>query len=477
MSTGKTDGMGLLPRGDQIAAATPADRDRFLDALRTSSLVLVVLGHGAMLTMTYWPMGAAPLVGNTLDSFPGAQPLTWVLQPMSLFFFAGAAANVVAWGRARDRGEGYHSWLWARVRRLYRPVLVYLAVMVPLAVVVSALIGESGQVLLMGITGLFWFIAVYTAATALLPFLHAWQRRSRLGPLLALCALVALVDLARRQFALPDAAGLPNIVLVWLVFTVLGLWYHDGLLTTTVARWLVVIGLAGLAVSVFWWGYPMSMVGTARGPSNTVPPTVALTFQGVFLIGLVVLAQRPIRALLARPRVWAPMCAASACAMTLYLWHLPSLILALALVHVSGLVPDAVAQASSGIPVPGDQYAAYLLLALPLFAAITYLAVGAFWRFEHAHLRLWDDPVTHPWRLGKHAQAWASAGAVTAVTFGVLVIGVTGFAGFPTAVSYWSIIPLWPPAALVCMVVGLLALRQLSLGPRTTVDSPAVPHT
>jgi hypothetical protein len=56
-------------------------------------------------------------------------------------------------------------------------------------------------------------------------------------------------------------------------------------------------------MSVLWWGYPMSMVGTARGPSNTVPP--------------------------------------------------------------------------------------------------------AFWRLEHAHLRLWDDPVAHPWRFGPRTQGWA----------------------------------------------------------------------
>ncbi|HEX6945351.1 MAG TPA: acyltransferase family protein, partial [Casimicrobiaceae bacterium] len=337
--------MTLLPPGRRLAEATPATRSRFLDALRTGSLLLVVLGHGLMLTMTYWPLGGTPLVGNTLDSFPALMPATWLLQPMSLFFFAGAAANVAAYASATAKGGDYHSWLWARVRRLYRPVLFYLAVMVPLAVVVSLLAGPSGGVLLMGITGLFWFIAVYTAATALLPALGAWTARQPWAPLVVLCAVVAGVDLVKRGLSLPDAVGLPNIFLVWLVFTQLGVMYRVGLLSRAVAGALAVGGLAAMLVCVYALGYPVSMVGTASGPSNTVPPTVALMFQGLFLIGLVVLAERPITRWLSRPRVWIATCTASACAMTVYLWHLPALIVTLAIVHYAGWFPDAVAQA------------------------------------------------------------------------------------------------------------------------------------
>ena len=458
----------LLPPGRRLAAATPAARNRFLDALRTGSLLLVVLGHGFMLTMTWWPQGGTPLVGNTLDSFPALMPATWLLQPMSLFFFAGAAANVAALSSARARGDDYHAWLWARVRRLYRPVLFYLAVMVPAAVVVSMLAGPSGQVLLMGITGLFWFIAVYTAVTALLPALDAWLRRQGAASVVVMCLVVATVDLVKRGLSLPDAVGMPNIFLVWIVFAQLGLMYQAGRVTRPAAVGLTVGGFAAMLACVSVLGYPVSMVGTASGPSNTVPPTVALMFQGLFLIGLAVWAQAPLTRWLHHERVWVVTCTASGCAMTVYLWHLPALIVTLAIVHYAGWFPDAVTQAPSGIPVPGEQYAEYLVVTIPLFLALTLACVMAFWRVEHATFPFWDSPVRHPWRLGRVAQGWASGLAVAAVSFGVLVIGVTGFEGFPFRVSHSSVIPLSPPLALVCMLGGLLAIRQLSRGPRRT---------
>jgi hypothetical protein len=264
---------------------------------------------------------------------------------------------------------------------------------------------------------------------------------------------------------------------VWLVFTQLGLMYRAGSLTRRAALALVVGGGSAMLLCVYVLGYPVSMVGTASGPSNTVPPTVALMFQGILLIGLAVLAHDLVERWLHGARVWAVTCAASACAMTVYLWHLPALILTLAIVHYAGWFPAAVAQAPSGIPVPGPQYAEYMLVTVPLFLLLTLACVAAFWRIEHAHLPLWDSTVRHPWRMRPAAQGWSSALGVVAVTFGVLVIGVTGFAGFPARVSYWSVIPLSPPAALVCMLAGLLVLRALSLGPRTDrVDRSARDH-
>ncbi|MFZ5872699.1 MAG: acyltransferase, partial [Actinomycetota bacterium] len=73
------------------AATRTAGRDRFVDALRVGSLVVVVLGHWLMADVR--PDGE---VSNALVSVPALEPLTWVLQVMPLFFLVGGVAHTFA---------------------------------------------------------------------------------------------------------------------------------------------------------------------------------------------------------------------------------------------------------------------------------------------------------------------------------------------------------------------------------------------
>ena len=54
-----------------MAAATPADRDRWADALRVGSLLVIIVGHWLMVAVT--PTGE---ITNTLDLIPRLQPVT-----------------------------------------------------------------------------------------------------------------------------------------------------------------------------------------------------------------------------------------------------------------------------------------------------------------------------------------------------------------------------------------------------------------
>ena len=79
----------MTPRSaSEIAAATPADRDRWVDALRVGSLLVVILGHWLMVAIT--PDGR---ITNALTVVPSLQPLTWVLQVMPIFFLVGGVAH------------------------------------------------------------------------------------------------------------------------------------------------------------------------------------------------------------------------------------------------------------------------------------------------------------------------------------------------------------------------------------------------
>ena len=100
----------------ELAAATPATRNRYVDLLRAASIGVVVLGHWMMAVIS-WEEGK--FVGqNLLELSSGFQLLTWVFQVMPVFFIVGGFANAASWDSARRSGIGYADWLRARFARL-----------------------------------------------------------------------------------------------------------------------------------------------------------------------------------------------------------------------------------------------------------------------------------------------------------------------------------------------------------------------
>jgi len=152
---------------ERAAAATAADRDRFIDAVRAGSLLVVVLGHWLMATVT---VDAGRVEGgNALTAVPALQPATWVLQVMPLFFIAGGFSNLTVWHGLRRQGAGYPAYLQGRLVRLLRPTLVFVLFW-QLALPVAAALGLPQDRL--DLIGLLlgqplWFLGVYVATTAL----------------------------------------------------------------------------------------------------------------------------------------------------------------------------------------------------------------------------------------------------------------------------------------------------------------------
>ena len=109
------------PSAAELEARTPPDRDRVVDLVRGLSLLVVVFGHSFMALVVF--SGSHAELSNTLAETPALQLFTWALQVMPLFFAAGAWANALSYRRATS----YPVWLSGRVRRLLRPVLVYVA--------------------------------------------------------------------------------------------------------------------------------------------------------------------------------------------------------------------------------------------------------------------------------------------------------------------------------------------------------------
>lgn len=125
--------MGISAR--ELAAATPATRDRYVDLLRVASLAVVLLGHWLMAAVT-----ADGQVGNLLAVVPGLQVVTWAFQVMPVFFFVGGFSHALA-HRSRPR---YAAFLRARLQRLLRPTMVFVGVWGAAALVLQ-LSGADGD--------------------------------------------------------------------------------------------------------------------------------------------------------------------------------------------------------------------------------------------------------------------------------------------------------------------------------------------
>ena len=321
----------------ELAAATPATRDRYVDFLRALSITIVVVGHWLAAIVTYddGKFGG----DHALSAIPWTQWLTWLIQVMPLFFLVGGYSNAASYESHRQRGGGYGVWLRRRTARLLGPTTVFVAVWVVLALALD-LVGLEQEVLELGtrVVALpLWFLAVYVAVVAAAPPMLALHERYGVGVPVALIAAAAAVDVLALGLGL-SAIGWANFAFVWLVPHQLGFLWRDGRIDRRAAWLLTLGGLVLLLLLTTVGPYPRSMVGVpGEARSNNTPPTVALIVLAVTQLGVVTLLRAGVTRWLQRPRPWTTVVAANGVAMTVFLWHLTAMVVgALLLYRVVG---------------------------------------------------------------------------------------------------------------------------------------------
>jgi fucose 4-O-acetylase-like acetyltransferase len=127
---------GRRPSWSELAAATPADRDRYVDLLRGLAIAGVVLGHWLVAAVTYRSgrLGGA----NALTVLAWAHWLTWGFQVMPLFFLVGGYANAASWASHRQRDGDWAAWVCRRMGRLLLPTTIFVAVLATFSVLAKA---------------------------------------------------------------------------------------------------------------------------------------------------------------------------------------------------------------------------------------------------------------------------------------------------------------------------------------------------
>lgn len=371
-----------FPGPAELAAATPADRDRAVDVMRITALVGVVAGHTVMATSVI--RDRVLIWDNLLTTSTAFQLLTWIFQIMPLFFFAGAAACLPSWRPGTDWG----GWLMKRCLRLFRPVFYYLAFWACALTVLHPVLPRHVYEPVAGVSiQLLWFLGAYVLVLAAMPMLYRITTTTRLvAGAAGVYAGIAVVDVLRLHWPALTPLGYLNLA-VWLIPAMFGVAYRRGLLDRAAARRVAAVMLA-VNVALLWFGpYQPSMVGTGDHQlSNTSPPSLLLAGHAIVMSALAIWAAPTITRWAQRPRVWWLTAIGNSGAMTLYLWHIPVLLG----VH---LIFDGL-----GLPrYPGlPHFVALSVVQLLLVAAVVAVLFVVLRPLENNPLPGWDCPLAVP---------------------------------------------------------------------------------
>ncbi len=366
----------LFRSAGRIDAATPASRDRAVDALRAFAILGVVLGHWLVTALV--ADGSSLRAASPLGDMPWLAPVSWAFQTLAVFFLVGGHVATRGYASARARGESYGRWLSARLSRLFRPVLAVLGLWTVTAALLLLTGAEFGTVHTLVKLALspMWFLLVFAALTAATPLL------TRLSPLWPL-VVVLHVDLLRFGFGAPSWLGWLNLAAGWLVPFTLGAAWTRGELVRRRSGWILLTGgTAATAALVAWAGYPASMVGVpGAAVSNLNPPTLAAVTFGLAQCGLALLLRDRLRRAMRRPVAWAAVAVVNLSAMTIFLWHQTALMATTAGSLLLGRLPGLHTRPD------GLDWVAARVAWLPLFALVLAGCWAAFRSCEHGGAR------------------------------------------------------------------------------------------
>lgn len=434
----------------ELAEATPASRDRYVDLLRVVALLAVMLGHFLMTGVVVSPDGEVR-VTNTLAVVPGAQPLTWLFQVMPVFFAVGGFSHATALASLRGRGGTYADFVVSRVDRLLRPTIAFVLVGLAAGVVVEWLgrLDDRAVMVLRVVGQPLWFVGIYLAVVGFAPWMLRAHRRWGWRVLALLAVLAVAVDVARVGLDVPYV-GYLNFAFVWLAVHQCGFFYADGVPQRgglPFAAGLCGGGFVVAALLVALGPYPLSMVSLpGERVSNMTPPSVTLLAFSAGMMGLALLLRGPATRWLAHRRSWTMVVAANGVAMTAFLWHFSAIVIVNGALYLAGA------------PVfPPIGSLRWWLLRLPLLVLVALVLTGlvaVFRRFE-APRRFPVPPL--PQRR-PHRDGLAAVGLVMAL-LGVLGFSVAGFAGvLSMRTATLVVVPMSPLPSAALLVMGTLVV-------------------
>ncbi|MFT4258599.1 acyltransferase family protein [Microbacterium sp.] len=323
--------------GSTTTRSAPAGRDLTLDLARVACVLLVVFVH-ILFTGVGRSADGALLIERTVELQPWFTAVSWVANIMPLFFVVGGFAARAGWRSASVRGDTADDFVRVRLGRLARPAVVLFAVF-SVALGATRLLGIDPALvdtIAIGVGSPLWFLAAYMIVQAAAPFMMRLHHRHGALVLLALLLAALAVDAFRFAFIggvlgidpVPPTGygigqelfGIPNIAFVWLFAQQVGFFLFDGWFAKR--TWPQLIGLVIGGYLALWalvslGGYSWSMLG------NQWPPTAPMAVLAVVQASALTLLHRPLTALMRTKGAQGAVFLVGSRLMTIYLWHLP----------------------------------------------------------------------------------------------------------------------------------------------------------
>jgi surface polysaccharide O-acyltransferase-like enzyme len=322
-----------------LTAATPATRNRVVDATRAVAMLAVVVGHWLVALPTAGANGGIGGV-NALDQLHSFQYLTWIFQVMPLVFVVGGFANAASLATSRASGGRDSDWVASRLRRLLKPTIVFASFWGGLRLIGGGvgLVETAAHVASVPL----WFLAVYVVVVAVQPLIDRVWKSHRVATLVCLVVLSLLGDLAQLTPGFGAVAWL-NHIWVFAVCQQLGVLWFEGRLPSGRRAFAAAVAALGTAVGLVAFGpWSLSLVYVSgQRMSNAHPPSIILLLMGVFQVCAVRSIEAKAQRWLQKPKVWMAVALINLRIMTVYLWHFTALIIASVIVIPLGLRPAA----------------------------------------------------------------------------------------------------------------------------------------
>lgn len=426
------------PAGVDAPRESPS-RDAAVDLVKAFCLMVVVVLHVLMAGVVVGPNGLT--LTNALAGNPVFAWSTWGVQVMPLFFLLGGFSSITQWRRMRDAGATDADYIRQRVNRLARPAVLPIA-LVGAVLTTLALTGVPAEQLREAgfrIGQPLWFLAVYIGCCAFVPLMTRLHEKAPIITLSTLLGAALTVDTISVTFDLAAVSAI-NFLFVWLFIQQLGFWTADGFFQRLPRLGLLAGTVGSFGTLVFLTlvvGYSTDMY------DNLNPPTTCIVVLGIGQIFLLHLG-RPLLERLATPQVMAPANFINRNSMTIYLWHVPVVVVvSLSMIGANMTMPEPLSQ------IWWETRPLLLVLTIALLVPLVFL----FARWEKKQLR--TPQARTPTLI-------AALKAVFAVA-GVAVILIIGF----TPVFSWAI---GLALLVVAVLLGPPPMRGLRPGKRQAFD-------